>query len=180
MKKVYVNPDVCMGCGLCEVYCLVQHSRTRDIIKAFRREKPKPVARIRVERHGTLSFGFQCRRCEEPLCAYSCITGATYIDEDSQVAFDEEKCTGCLTCVLACPYGAIARDEGRGLVARCDLCGGADIPVCVRNCPNEALVFAEISESGAGTSESGAGISKSGAEIARAETGAEIAGGESS
>ena len=25
-----------MGCGLCEVYCIVAHSKSKDIIKAFK------------------------------------------------------------------------------------------------------------------------------------------------
>ncbi|MBE3574670.1 MAG: 4Fe-4S dicluster domain-containing protein [Firmicutes bacterium] len=146
MKRVYVDPDVCMGCGLCEVYCLTQHSRSLDILKAYRQEKPRPVARIRVERHGNTAFGFQCRQCSEPLCVYACVSGATFLDDHGQVAFDESRCIGCWTCVLACPYGAIARDDARERVARCDLCGdpqGDGLPACVRNCPNEALSVRE-------------------------------------
>jgi carbon-monoxide dehydrogenase iron sulfur subunit len=28
-------------------------------------------------------------------------------------------------------------------VAKCDLCPGLEVPACVANCPNEALVFVE-------------------------------------
>lgn len=143
MKKVFAKAEVCIGCRLCEVYCTVAHSASKDIIKAFRREKPRPQARIHVEERGPVSFGLQCRHCKEPLCVYSCITGATYINDDGRVEVDPERCIGCWTCILACPFGAIARDEGRGVSVKCDLCPGEDMPACVKNCPNEALAFEE-------------------------------------
>ncbi|MEW6229935.1 MAG: 4Fe-4S dicluster domain-containing protein [Bacillota bacterium] len=146
MKRVYAREEVCMGCRLCEVYCVVSHSKSGDIVKAFKKERPRAVARLRVEEKGPLSFGLQCRHCEEPACVYACITGATYIDVDGAVRVDQERCIGCWTCILACPYGAISRDEGRGASAKCDLCPGEETPACVANCPNQALVFEEAGE----------------------------------
>jgi len=144
MRRVYVREEACMGCGLCRVYCLVEHSRTRDIIKAFKRESPRSLPRIRVERNGEVSFSLQCRHCDEPWCVYSCLTGAMHIDEvTGAIAVDAEKCIGCWTCIVACPYGALTRDGDRKVVAKCDLCPGSDVPACVANCPNEALVFVE-------------------------------------
>ena len=57
------------------------------------------------------------------------------------VSVDEGKCIGCWTCLLACPYGALFRDENKKVVAKCDLCPEHEVPVCVTNCPNEALVL---------------------------------------
>lgn len=145
VKRVYVREEVCMGCGLCRVYCQVQHSGSRDLLKAFKREKPLP--RLRVERRGEVSFSLQCRHCTEPWCVYSCLTGAMQKDPATGVVTaDPEKCIGCWTCVLACPNGALTRDTGNHRVIKCDLCPGEEMPVCVANCPNEALVFAEDGE----------------------------------
>ncbi|NQT48176.1 MAG: 4Fe-4S dicluster domain-containing protein [Chloroflexi bacterium] len=143
MRKVYVREEVCMGCGLCQVYCKIAHSRSKDPIKAFKKEIPRPLARVRVERNGEVSFSFQCRQCEEPLCVFSCLTGALRKDPESGlVVVDEDMCIGCGTCVVACPSGGLTRDPSRGVVAKCDLCPDEEIPVCVANCPNEALVLA--------------------------------------
>jgi len=45
---------------------------------------------------------------------------------------------------MACPYGVIKRDISEKKVAsKCDLCIDEEVPVCVKNCPNEALKFME-------------------------------------
>lgn len=144
LKKVYANERLCMGCGLCEVYCLVAHSSSKDVVKAYLKEKPKPVSRIRKEVHRSLSFAVQCRHCDEAPCVEACLTGAMNVDEKSgAVTHDPERCVECLTCVMVCPAGAIKVDRELGVVAKCDLCATAGSPVCVEKCPNQALVYAE-------------------------------------
>jgi carbon-monoxide dehydrogenase iron sulfur subunit len=72
-----------------------------------------------------------------------------YKEPDSgAVAVDPYKCSGCWTCIMVCPYGAITRDIDKGIVAKCDLCPGRDVPACVANCPNEALVWIEDGAAG--------------------------------
>jgi len=144
MKRIRAREEVCIGCRLCEVYCILQHSQTRDILKAFTREKPRPLARIIVEEEGPLSFGTQCANCDEPACVHACISGAMQRAPDGTVQLDEQKCIGCWTCIAVCPHGAVQRSNGRRPAAvKCDMCVGADVPVCVANCPNEALAIVE-------------------------------------
>ena len=149
MKKIYVKEDVCIGCGLCRVYCQTEHSRSKDIIKAFKREAPSPLPRIRVERREEVCFALQCRHCAEPWCVYSCFTGAMRKDPSTGVVtVDAEKCVGCWTCIIACPYGVLVQDTNRKVVAKCDFCPGKAVPVCVANCPNEALALSVDGEAG--------------------------------
>lgn len=146
MKRIIAREEVCIGCRLCEVHCAVQHSRSKNILKAYKREGTRPLPRLHVEESGAVSFALQCRHCDEPLCVYSCLTGAMHRDETTGlVVHDAERCIGCWTCMLFCPNGAIAKDTGKGkVVAKCDFCPGLETPACVANCPNEALVLEEV------------------------------------
>jgi len=144
MRRVYFNEEVCIGCHLCEVYCQLQHSQSRELIKAFKRESPPPLPRVRVEQKWPVSLSIRCQQCDEAPCVYACLTGALTRDTmDGVVVLDEERCVGCWTCILVCPFGAIRRDTDQRKTAKCDLCQGEDMPICVINCPNEALVYKE-------------------------------------
>jgi anaerobic carbon-monoxide dehydrogenase iron sulfur subunit len=142
MKRIRIHEEHCIGCGLCEVHCLVQHSRSKKIIRAFREERDSIVPAVQVERDGYLSFALQCRHCDEALCIEACMTGAMYRDpETGAVLCDTDRCVGCWMCIMACPAGAIQRGANGKVASKCDLCIGEEIPVCVANCPNEALVL---------------------------------------
>lgn len=142
MKRIYVKEEVCMGCRLCEVYCRLEHSRSRDLIKAFKKESPSPLSRCSVEIRKPVTLSLRCQNCEDAPCLYHCLTGALHRDSGSGiVTVDENKCIGCWTCLLACPFGTIQRDIKQEKIVKCDLCNGKEMPVCVSNCPNEALVY---------------------------------------
>lgn len=144
MKQVYVKEQACIGCHLCEVYCQLQHAQSKDLIKAFKRESPRPLPRLRVEERGAISFSVPCQQCDEAPCVQACLTGALTRDPlSSLVKVDEERCISCWTCLLVCPLAALRQDDKQKSVLKCDLCQGEEIPVCVANCPNEALVYVE-------------------------------------
>ncbi len=144
MKRIYPKEEVCVNCHLCQVYCLVEHSKSKDILKAYKREKDRAMPGVQVAEKGNISFAVQCRHCKEPVCVYSCITGAMRKDPvTGVVTVDSEKCIGCWTCVLVCPHGAPIPDYNHEHVVKCDLCPGRKTPVCVENCPNEALLYVE-------------------------------------
>jgi len=148
MLRIRAIPEVCIGCGLCRVWCKVEHSDSRNIHKAFRPNAPETMCCVELEEESCESFASQCRNCDEPLCVYGCITGAMTKDpETGLVTLDRSKCVGCLTCVLMCPNGAIKPDfrEGRA-VLKCDMCKDRGFPSCVEHCPNDALVLEEEDE----------------------------------
>ncbi|HWJ03410.1 MAG TPA: 4Fe-4S ferredoxin, partial [Verrucomicrobiae bacterium] len=66
MKRVFAKEQYCVGCGVCQVHCVVAHSDYKnDIVKAFTKQNPRPLPRIIVEENRPISFGLQCRHCEE-------------------------------------------------------------------------------------------------------------------
>jgi len=144
MKRIFIYEEACIGCHLCEVYCQLKHSQSKDLIKAFKREFPRPLPRLQVEEKMPVSFAVPCHHCDEPACVYACLTGALQKDPDSGVVIvDTDRCIGCWTCILACPFGVMKQDLYYGKSVKCDLCLDETTPVCVTNCPNEALVYVE-------------------------------------
>ncbi len=142
MSRVYPREDFCVACHLCEVFCRTEHSRSRDVIKAHK-SGAAPVARTHLEQDGAVSLSISCRHCEEPLCVYSCVSGALQKDPvTGLVTYQSDKCIGCWTCIVACSTGSIARDSGHGKIAKCDMCPDRETPACVAACPNGALVLA--------------------------------------
>jgi len=145
MRRVYIKEEVCIGCHLCEVYCQWQHSQSTDLIKAFKRDLPPPLSRLRIEERSPVFLPVRCQHCDESPCVYTCLTGALSREPGSVVVnVDEERCIGCWTCLLVCPFGAIKQDIKQGKIVKCDLCQGEEVSVCVTNCPNEALIYAEV------------------------------------
>ena len=64
--------------------------------------------------------------------------------ETGLVTHDKDKCMGCWTCVMVCPYSALKMDVSGKVIAKCDLCQELDTPACVANCPNQALTVKEM------------------------------------
>lgn len=142
MKRVYVNEEWCLGCHLCEYNCAYANSGVGNMVKAL---KNKPVfPRVRVENSGKITYAVSCRHCEDPLCVKGCISGALH-KENGVVVIDKEKCVGCFTCVLLCPYGAISSSPDGSVAQKCELCVNNHFgePSCVKGCPNHAIVFEE-------------------------------------
>ena len=144
MKRVYVNEKWCLGCHLCEYHCAFANSGKADMVSAL---KGKPIfPRIRIDGDERVSFALSCRHCKDPICVKSCISGALSV-KDGVICIDHNKCVGCLTCILVCPYGAVSQN-GDGVVQKCELClqNSCGAPACVKGCPNHAIVYEERGE----------------------------------
>lgn len=141
MKRVYVNEKWCLGCHLCEYNCAYANSGINNMVKALKNKNIHP--RIRIEGDDKITYAVSCRHCTDPMCVKSCISGALSI-EGGAVRIDHDKCVGCLTCILVCPYGAIVQGDGSA-VQKCELClaNSAGSPACVTGCPNRAIVYEE-------------------------------------
>ena len=116
-----------------------------------------------------------CNQCEDAPCEKVCPSGATYTREDGIVMVDDDKCIGCSSCAVACPYdqrtemsaqnfldGLFGNGEltpfeeqgyGRytpGTVTKCDFCSQrVDVglePACVQTCPTNARIFGDLDD----------------------------------
>ena len=141
MKRVYVNEKWCLGCHLCEYNCAFANSGMSNMAIALRDKAIRP--NIHVEEDGQISYAVSCRHCTDPICVKSCIAGAIS-KQDGVVCIDHSKCVGCFTCILVCPYGALAQGED-GAMRKCELClkNSCGSPACVQGCPNGAIVYEE-------------------------------------
>jgi len=124
-KYLSLNPELCTGCGICELVC----SFTKFKVFNPRLSLVKieyDYENYRVER-ATL-----CIQCGE--CSKVCPTSALHRD-NGVILLDHSLCSRCLACVSACPTNAIVVVDGTPY--KCDLCGGR--PLCVRYCVRGAL-----------------------------------------
>ncbi len=145
MKRVYQREEVCIGCRLCEVGCITEHSASKHPVKAFKQSKVRPESRNRVEECGPLSVSVNCRHCEDPACVQICISGALTKDRGTGIVrHNAEKCVGCWSCIMVCPIGVIRKKPGENKVMKCDLCPDRSRPACVEACPNRALIYEDL------------------------------------
>jgi formate dehydrogenase iron-sulfur subunit len=136
VKKLIVQLDLCIGCQAHTVACQrINHGSLT-------------LQSTEVEDAGTLPV--VCRHCEEPACVAACPNDAMVKEDDGTVLRNASRCTGCSSCVLACPFGTLSGDMKLGAfaVAKCDLCmervaDGAE-PACVATCPTGALRYEEM------------------------------------
>jgi len=99
-----------------------------------------------------------CNQCDQPSCIRSCPTKATFKHPDGFVQQRYNRCIGCRTCMVACPYNARfflpehRRDprNPRNVADKCDFCivrvtrGLA--PICVNSCTGGAMIFGDIND----------------------------------
>ena len=147
-KEIFVIHDRCMGCHSCELACAAAHSSSGSLYAAMlTKESPRPVPRLYVE---PLSSGkpvpILCRHCEEAPCLHACIAGAIRKTPEQTVITDRDKCIGCWTCVMVCPYGVVGRHPEEQKAYRCDRCPALAEPACVQACPTRALVYRSVDD----------------------------------
>ncbi len=130
---VVCDPDLCVGCQLCEFACAAVKDKSANILRS----------RIRVLRHEPiLMISVACRACADPACVRVCPQeGALAVNADtSLIDVDNALCDGCGWCIDACPFGAVVLDPETKRVVICDLCTDrAEGPACVEMCSKDAL-----------------------------------------
>lgn len=156
-RFVIAEPSKCIGCRTCEVACALAHPIGDGTGQTLSPANFKP--RLKLVKQLKVTAPVQCRHCENAPCVNSCPTGAL-VYRAGTVQLVAERCIGCQTCVIACPFGAMdmavveVKPVSGTLSARkvvsqahkCDLCidvpGG---PACIPVCPTKALFLIEPS-----------------------------------
>ncbi len=158
MKVFVFDTSICNGCYNCQIACKDEHVANDWTPYA----KPEPeigqfwlkineTVRGQVPRVKVAYYPVLCQHCDNAPCLKACKPGAIYKREDGLVIIDPTKCTGCRSCVDACPYSAIYFNEDATLAQKCTGCAhlldsGWKEPRCVDACPTLALKFMEESE----------------------------------
>ncbi|CCO24761.1 4Fe-4S dicluster domain-containing protein [Maridesulfovibrio hydrothermalis] len=158
---ITADPEKCIGCKLCEVACSQAHSKDSSFTVGSMNGPILP--RLYLVRTPEVTVPVQCRHCEDAPCANCCPSSAIK-RKNGAIIVDSKLCSGCKTCMLACPFGAIellpvyengtpvmqavlceesetSTEEVPMLFAgKCDLCTESKSgPACIEVCPENAL-----------------------------------------
>jgi carbon-monoxide dehydrogenase iron sulfur subunit len=127
VKVLSYNPDLCVGCSVCEETCSETWFKVAD--------REKSNIRIHDDDAGNLSAVF-CIQCGE--CIQVCPTGALSQDKRGIVRIKKKLCVGCLACVGFCPYQAMFHHADQVEPFKCVACGN-----CAKECPADALAIVD-------------------------------------
>ena len=133
-KVLLIDHEKCTGCRLCELVCSVFHNGSSNPSRS----------RIKVVKWEDVGFYLPttCQNCEKPFCVEVCPTKACHKDVDHQrVVIDRDKCIGCKTCIIACPFGAPLFDHVERVSIKCDYCDGE--PQCAAFCEVKAVDYVD-------------------------------------
>jgi len=134
-KRVILDMDLCIECRSCSAACYYSHGEM-------------PIVNYGIT--GEAQIPLICRQCSEPACVEACPNEAMHKDENGVIKRALYQCTGCGSCVAACPFGVLHPTMVRHYVGKCDLCEErvleGEVPRCVATCPAGALQFMEESE----------------------------------
>ena len=155
-QAFYFDGTRCTGCKTCQMAC--KDYKNIDLGISFRHVYEVTIGDTVKDADGILTttcvsypLSMSCNHCDSPICFEKCPQSAIIKDADTGLmSIDEEKCIGCGTCAIVCPYSAPKVDEEKKKAVRCDLCADrvtqGKQPICVEACPLRALDFGEISE----------------------------------
>lgn len=149
-RFIVADANKCIGCKTCEIACVMSH--TNDINVSPENFQP----RLRVIKGMTVTVPVMCRQCDNAPCANACPTNAI-IRKANSIQVIQERCIGCKTCVIACPFGAMTvtvsdlmqssentHQSQKAQAIKCDLCiDNPAGPACVSVCPTKTLSLIE-------------------------------------
>jgi len=134
----------CIGCHACTVACKAEHEVPIGVNRTWVKYIEKgtfPDSR----RYFTV---MRCNHCDNPPCVEICPVGALFQRDDGIVDFNNQRCIGCKSCTMACPYDSIYIDPDTGTAAKCNYCAprvdNGLLPACVNVCPEQAIISGDL------------------------------------
>ncbi|MCH7611734.1 MAG: 4Fe-4S dicluster domain-containing protein [Candidatus Marinimicrobia bacterium] len=97
----------CVGCAGCDIACKTENNLDHDVHWSFHITETTGV----FPNVGYRYIPKLCNHCENASCVKVCPTQAMYKDENGLTLHDPDKCIGCRSCELACPYNCISFNE---------------------------------------------------------------------
>ena len=154
LMGVLIDITRCEGCRACEEMCaeangLPEIDYDDAILESVRTTSTTQfsvINRFETEK-GEVYVKRQCMNCVQPACASACLTKAMEKTAEGPVVWNEEKCMGCRYCMVSCPFDMpkFQYNSPNPKIQKCDMCrerlDEGELPACVENCPNEALVY---------------------------------------
>jgi molybdopterin-containing oxidoreductase family iron-sulfur binding subunit len=95
-----INLNMCVSCYACVVKCKQEHFLPKDVLWG----KILVAETGEYQSAGKQAYPVLCNHCESAICVEVCPTGATQKRDDGIVFIDADKCVGCRSCLIACPY----------------------------------------------------------------------------
>lgn len=137
-NSLMIEEYYCWGCKACEVACKQENPAPEGVKRITVWEEGPGIQNGEKDGDPGMIFRVKvCRHCDAPSCMEVCPVEAIVKREDGIVVLDETECTGCGTCLDACPYGAIAFDESKQAAVKCNLChhrvDAGLLPACADN-----------------------------------------------
>ena len=97
-----INLNMCVSCYACVAKCKQENFLPKDILwgRLLTSETGEYPSATKQ------AYPVLCNHCEDAACVKVCPTGATEKRDDGIVCVDPDKCVGCRSCLIACPYQA--------------------------------------------------------------------------
>jgi formate dehydrogenase iron-sulfur subunit len=165
------DSTLCIGCKACEVACKewngvsddgldwtgFSYDNTRSLGAStwrhvkFVENTPQPGFGGNAGEVTSWTFVSDvCKHCENAGCLEACPTGSIVRTEFGGVFVQPDVCNGCGYCVVACPFGVVARNHDDGRAFKCTFCYDRQKvglpPACAKACPTESIKFGELQE----------------------------------
>lgn len=147
------DSTLCGGCQGCEYICAEEYGYPYPDDEPLPDQKRETNETRRVAMNCyTTSKGEQymrksCNHCNNPACASACLTKAMLKTEEGPVIWREEKCMGCRSCMISCPFDVpkFEYNSSNPKIHKCRMCFEllmkGEQPRCAAECPTEALLF---------------------------------------